>query len=131
MSGDSVTIDTLKLLLAPGEKRADAQAAEIREIKQQQIETNGLLREIVLTHSQTLNQHIKEYAEDKRKDGRRFAKIFQTLEAREGYFTAAGYIKIGVGIILTAIIAAAATDWYKTKFEKKVPTEIKAEVKVG
>jgi len=128
MSGEMVTIETLRLLLEPGEKRAEQQGAEIKEIKEQQVKTNQLLEKVVLTHSQTLNQHIKDYGEDRRKDGKRFARIFQTLEAREGYFTAAGYLKIGVGIILTAIIAAAATDWYKTKFEVKPPTEIKSKV---
>ncbi len=128
MSDGTVTIEMLRILLEPGEKRADAQAQEIKEIKLQQVETNELLKEIVLTVKHALNQHIKETAEITRKNEKRFARIFQTIESREGYFTAAGYIKIGFGIILTAIIASATTDWYKTKFETKAPVEIKKEI---
>lgn len=110
--------------MAPGEKRSDEQASEIKEIKQQQVKTNQLLEKMVLTHSQTLNQHIKDAAAKDVKNDKRFSRIFQTLESRESYFTIAGYIKIAIGVILTAIIAAAATDWYKTKFEKTVPKEL-------
>jgi len=105
LNEEKLTMQTFTLWKESQDKMNETFIAEMKEIKKDTQSLISLLRDEVLTSKATLNQHIKEYDENKAENKEKFDSVFKTLRSMEGIRTIG---KVGKWAIVTVFGAALA-----------------------
>ena len=138
MKGESVSVEMFKIWADSQSSLINALTDEMKVLSGEQRnatgelkQTNSLLRDDINTTKAILNQHIKEYNYYKLENNKRFTQVFkrqdklvETLESREGVYTAAKYIKWVIGIMLVGGLTASGAHIYDKYFVTKTTAEI-------